>query len=165
LSAGIFFLSAAPAAGWYVYVQQNTAGHSYRPTLMSFSTFLGAVLHPPHYAIAIPFAALVRFADYVAIAGALIGFGCAFILLARHPIDPVRIAAILFTLLGLLVDLPAQWSTVYNFGRYDAPLLVCLAGAAAQTRNPWLLSPIAMLLPRIAIQLAPQALGIVHWIM
>ena len=164
-TAGLFLLSAAPAAAWYGFVQWNTPGNSYRLSVAPFATILQALEHPLQYPPSVPFAAAVRMGDYFAIAGALIGFGMAIVWFARRPCDPLRIAAILFTLLGLLVDITDQWYTVYAFGRYYTPMLVCLSGMAAQSRNPWLLLPVAMMLPRIAIQLAPQALGIVHWIM
>jgi hypothetical protein len=66
--------------------------------------------------------------------------------------------------MALSLDVPVQFQNVYHFGRYYSPLFVCLSGIAAQTRNPWLLLPLAMMLPRIAIQLTPQALGVIHWI-
>jgi len=43
-------------------------------------------------------------------------------------------------------------------------LLLCLAATGAQYRNPWLLTAIALMLPRIAIQLAPQMLGVIRWL-
>jgi hypothetical protein len=42
-------------------------------------------------------------------------------------------------------------------------MLLCLSAIAAQYRKPWLLAPVAMMLPRIAMQLAPQALGVVRY--
>jgi hypothetical protein len=163
--AGVFLLSAVPAAAWYGFVQRNTPGNSYRLSLAHFATILRELQRPLRYSPDVPFAAAVGVGDYVAIAGALLGFGLALVWWARSARDPLRIAALLFTLLALLVDVPTQWYSVYTFGRYDTPMLLCLSGMAAQSRNPWLLLPIAMMLPRIAIQLAPQALGVIHWIM
>jgi hypothetical protein len=65
--------------------------------------------------------------------------------------------------MALSLDVPVQFQNVYQFGRICAPMFVCLSGIAAQTRNPWLLLLLAMMLPRIAIQLTPQALGVIHW--
>ena len=102
-------------------------------------------------------------ADYLALAGVLLAIGLALIWFARNPRDPQRIAAALFAIMALLVDINAQWQTVYNFGRYYTPMLLCLSGVAAGTRNPWVLVPLAMILPRIVIQFTPQVLGIIHW--
>ena len=103
-------------------------------------------------------------ADYLALAGVLLAVGLALVWFAKGPRDPLRIAAALFAILALLVDINAQWQTIYNFGRYYTPMLLCLSGVAAGTRNPWVLVPLAMMLPRIAIQFAPQVLGIIHWV-
>src|SRR5262249_48370715 len=97
-------------------------------------------------------------------AGLLIGFGLVLYLYVREPSDPIRIAALLFVLTGLVFQRTDQWQSVYSFGRVYTPPLLCLLAVAAQHRKPWLLAPIAMMLPRVAIQLTPQALGIVRWI-
>jgi hypothetical protein len=161
--AGVFLLSAAPAVAWFSYVQMNSAGGSYSPSL-SFSSIVRAFAHPATYPPDVPFAAVVQVSDYLALAGALLGLGFVLLWFVRRPCDPLRIAAALFAMMATLFQIAGQWQSVYTFGRIYTPMLVCLSGVAAQTRNPWLLLPIAMMLPRIAIQLAPQALGIFHWI-
>lgn len=161
--AGVFILSAMPALVWYGYVQWTIAIQSALPPLVPFLTIVRALEHPAEYPASVPFVAAIHVADYVALGGALLGFAFAIACFAQHPAEPWRMAAILFTILGLTIEIPAQWIDVYSFGRYYTPIWVCLAGAAAQTRNPWLLLPIAMVLPRVAIQLAPQALGVIHW--
>jgi hypothetical protein len=162
--AGVFLLSAAPAVAWFGYVHAKTMGKSYSPSLIPFWSILQAFGHPWKYPSGTPFSGAVVAADYVALAGVLLAFGLAFVWFARSPRDPLRIAAALFAAMALLVDINAQWQTVYNFGRYYTPMLLCLSGIAAETRNPWVLIPLAMMLPRIAIQLTPQVLGIIHWI-
>ena len=103
-------------------------------------------------------------ADYLALAGVLLAFGFAFLWFARGPHCPLRIAAMLFATLALVVQRTDHWQNVYDFGRVYTPVLLCLAALGAQYRRPWLLTPVAMMLPRLAIQLAPQALGIIHWL-
>jgi hypothetical protein len=161
--AVVFLLSAAPALAWFAYVQAITKGKSYNPALMPFWSILQAVAHPWKYPSGTPFRGAVVAADYLALAGVLLAVGLALIWFARGPRDPLRIAAALFAMLALLLDINAQWQTIYNFGRYYTPMLLCLSGVAAGTRNPWVLVPLAMMLPRIAIQFAPQVLGIIHW--
>ena len=162
--AGVFLLSSAPALAWYGYLQWTITVPSAHPPWLPFVTIVHALGHPARYAPTVPFVAAIHVADYVALGGALLGFVFAIASFARRPGDPWRIAAVLFTILGLSIVIPDQWIDVYSFGRYYTPIWVCLGGVAAQERNPWLLLPIAMLLPRIVIQLAPQAIGIVHWI-
>jgi len=163
-AAGTFLLSAAPAVAWYVYVQSNTSGNSYSPAPVPFWSVLRALGNPPSYPPGTPFANAVVTADYLAFAGVLLGSGLALVWASRGPRDPLRIAAAMFAMMAILFDITGQWESVYNFGRLYTPMLVCLAGVAAQSRNPWLLLPVAMMLPRIAIQLTPQLLGVIHWI-
>src|SRR5262249_41410422 len=98
-----------------------------------------------------------------ALAGVLLGFAFAFLWFARAPGDPLRVAAMLFATMALVFQRIDHWQNVYDFGRVYTPLLLCLSALAAQYRNPWLLTPVAMILPRIAIQLAPQVLGVIRW--
>jgi hypothetical protein len=162
--AVVFLLSAAPAVAWYSYVQANTTGTSYRPLLIPLWYVIQDLGNPWKYPPGIPFAGAVVAADCLALAGAFLAFGLVFVWFARGPRDPLRMAAALFAVMALSLHVPAQWENVYHFGRYYTPLFLCLSAIAAQTRNPWLLMPVAMMLPRIAIQLAPQVLGVMHWI-
>ncbi len=163
--AAVFLLSAGPAVAWYGYVQANTSGSSYSPALIPFWFVVRDLGLPWKYPPGTPLAPAVVAADGLALAGAFLAFGLAFLWFARRPSDPLRIAAALFATMALSIDVPVQFQNVYHFGRYYSPLFVCLSGIAAQTRNPWLLLPLAMMLPRIAIQLTPQALGAIHWIL
>lgn len=160
--AGIFLLSTAPALAWYAYVQVHTAGHPFDISLIPFSSILRALRNPLHYPPGIPFADAVRAADYLALAGMVLGLGLAFRYFTVR--DPVCLAAMLFATLAVVVQPVETWQNVYAFGRIYTPVLICLAALAGQSRNPWLLVPAAMILPRLAIQLAPQAWGIARWI-
>ena len=162
--AGVFLLSATPAIAWYSYVQANTQAMPYPFSMIPLSAFLRVLGHPWRYPPGTPFAPAVVLADYLALAGVLLAFGFAFFWFVRAPADPVRITAALFATLALVIQRPDHWQNVYDFGRVYTPVLLCLAAIGAERRNPWLLLPVAMLLPRIAIQLAPQVLGIIHWI-
>ena len=162
-TAGLFLLSAAPAAAWYGYVQLGTTGRPYEFSLIPFSSILWVVGHPLSYPPATPLAGVVRLADYLAIAGVLLAFGLAFLWFARLPHVPLRIAAVLFATMGLVLQRHDYWESVYAFGRIYIPVPLCLAALAAEYRKPWLLAPVAMMLPRLAIQLAPQMLGVVRW--
>jgi hypothetical protein len=161
--AGAFLVSALPAVAWYGYVQAGTPTRPLGFSLIPFSAILWVWRNPWTYPPGIPFADVVRAADYLALAGVLVAFGFAFLWFARGPSDPLRIAAVLFATLALVCQNTAHWRNVYDFGRVYTPVMLCLAAIAAQYRKPWLLTPVAMMLPRIAIQLTPQVLGIVRW--
>jgi hypothetical protein len=77
-------------------------------------------------------------------------------------LEPPDIAALLFALMGICLGITGTLQNVYHFGRIYSPLLLCLGAAAAQERKAWLLAPAAMMLPRIAIQLTPQVMGILR---
>jgi hypothetical protein len=161
--AGAFLLSAVPAAAWYGYVGAQTTGRTYATSLIPFSGILRALWNPLRYPAKIQLAEAIRVADYLALAGMLLGIGLAFLWFARGPVDPPRIAATLFATLALLLQRTDLWQDVYGFGRIFTPLLLCLSAAAAEYRNPWLLAPVAMMLPRIAIEFAAQVLGVIRW--
>lgn len=158
--AGTFLLSAAPAIAWYGYVQAKTQAAPYGFTMLPFSLLLEALEHPWHYPAGTPFVGAVVAADYIALAGMLLAFGFAFLWFGRTPADPICIIAALSATTVVFF----QWHNVFDYGRIYSPLLLCLSALGAEQRNPWLLLPVAMMLPRIAIQLAPQMLGILHWI-
>ena len=161
--AGIFALSAVPAIAWYSYVNARTTGSSYGLWQVPFSSILRALRNPVNYPAETPFADGVRLADYLALTGMLLAFLLAALWIRRAPPDPVRITALLFAGMGVVLQFPDPWQNVYHFSRAYTPLLMCLAALATQYRRPWLLAPVAMILPRIAIQLTPQVLGVLSF--
>jgi hypothetical protein len=162
--ACVFLLSAAPALAWFGYVQAKTRVLPYEFSMIPFSAIVRVLGHPWKYPPGTPFAGAVIVADYLALAGVLLAFGFAFLWFARAPDDPLLICAALFAALAVVFQRPDHWQNVYDFGRVYTPVLLCLAGVAATARTPWLLLPVAMTLPRIAIQLTPQVPGVIHWI-
>ncbi len=161
---GLFALSAVPALAWYAYVQANTSGATYRPFFIPFVQIARAWAHPSKYPASVPLIPAVVGADYLAFVGVLLALGFALLWFIRVPYEPARITAALFAFMALFFQITGQWENVYTYGRIYTPVLLCLAAIGAEQRNPWLLLPVAMLLPRIAIQFAPQILGIIHWL-
>lgn len=160
-AAALFLLSAFPALGWHWYVRAHTAGPTLSAALSPFSALATSLAGPHRYPPGTPLTGVVVAMDYLAIAGLVLAFLLALVRLGREPLTPAGIAAALFAALGLLLRANTLL-TVYDFGRVYTPLLLCVAFAAAQRRKPWLLAPAIMMLPRIAIQLTPQALGVMH---
>lgn len=154
--AWVYLLSAMPALAWYAYVQSRTAGLPYEGSLIPLSAILRALAHPVQYPAGTPLAGAVVAADYLALAGVLAAFALAFVWFARDPRDPVRMAAAFFAFMGVMFQRTDHWRNVYDFGRVYTPVLICLA----VYRRPWMLAPLAMMLPRIAIQFTSQVLGI-----
>jgi hypothetical protein len=153
--------TAVPALSWYGYVAAKTPSTSYAFSWVPLSGILHVLANPWHYPPGTPFPAIVVAADYLAVAGALVAIGFAFYLV-RITRDPVTIAAALFAALAIVVQRPDLWENVYDIGRLQSPLLLCLAAVATLERRPVLLAPLAMILPRLAMQLAPQVLGVIQ---
>jgi hypothetical protein len=165
---GVFALTAAPAFAWFAYVRTRTAPSPLRVSIEPLAQLIGAFRHPILYPVGTPLVTWVRVADVTALAGMTLAFVLALWWVARRKVSdepgPARWAALLFALLGLLLLEPPIFSSAYDMGRYFSPLLMFLAAAAAASRRPALLLPTAMILPRIAIQFAPQVLGIGRWL-
>lgn len=162
--AALFLLSGVPAFAWHWYVRAHTTGPTLSAALAPFSALASSLANPHPYPPGTPLAGAVVAMDYLALAGLILAFVLALVRLVREPLDPAGIAAALFAALGLLLRANTV-AIVYDFGRIYTPLLLCLAAGAAQSRKPWLLAPAVMMLPRIAIQLTPQALGVLHRIL
>ncbi len=162
--AAVFLMALAPAFAWYGYVSAQTIAKPSGLSPIPLSSILWVLRNPWEYPAGVPFPGAVVAADFLALAGVLLAFGLAFRWFARAPTVPLRIAAMLFAATSLVLQRAEIWQNVYAFGRIYTPLLLCLSALATEYRNPWLLLPLAMMLPRLAIQLAPQALGVLRWI-
>lgn len=159
----IFALSALPAAAWYGYVQAHTVARPYVSSLTPFSAAVRALIHPAVYPPGTPLVPVIHLCDELALAGMLLAFGIAVWWFVRDPRSPVAVAAMLFALLEMVLQREDLWQNAYDFGRVFSPLLLCLASLAAQHRRVWMLAPVLLIAPRIAIQLAPQLMGIVRY--
>ena len=163
-TAAVFALSAAPALAWYAYVAQRTPPGPYGGSMVPFSGIWRALLHPWPYPPGTPLVAWVQIADFLALIAVLLAFAMTLTQCLRRPAHPARILAVFFVLMGIIVQRTDFWTNVYGFGRVYAPLLLCLAALAVETRRAILLAPAALMLPRIAIQFVPQFQGIARWL-
>jgi hypothetical protein len=161
---GIFLLSAVPAVAWYSYVRAQSGNIPSGFTLVPLSSIVQALAHPWPYPAGVPFVNAVHAADFLALLGMLLAFAIAFRWFARRPSDPWCIVSIPFVAMALALYIPYHWQNVYDYGRVYTPVLLCLAALSARHRRPWLLTPVAMILPRVAIQLTPQLIGVVRWL-
>jgi hypothetical protein len=158
----VYSLAGVPALAWYGFVHIHTLGRTYGDSMIPFSAIVRVLSTPWHYPAGTPLVTLVQAADYLAIGGMLLAFAWSFVLLARDHRDVAHLAAALFTLVAIVLQRVEIWENVYHYGRVFSPLFVCLTALAARYRRPALLLPAGMLLPRIAIQLTPQILGVLR---
>jgi hypothetical protein len=155
--------SAAPALAWYAYVQARTSPSLYAFSLIPLSGIAHVLANPWQYPPGTPLPGLIVIADYTALTGVLLALGLGVYSWTRNPTGLMQIAAAMFAALAVIVQRPDHWQNVYDFGRLQSPLLVCLAGLAVSQRKPWLLAPVVLIVPRLAIQFAPQVLGVIRW--
>jgi hypothetical protein len=152
--------TALPALAWYGYVASQTIHTSYPFSFNPLSGVLHVLANPWRYPAGTPLPGVLVAGDYLAVCGGLLAVGLAFYVLRIS--DPIAIAAALFATLFVVIQRADLWQNVFDIGRLQSPLLVCLAAVALRDGKPWLLAPIAMILPRLAMQFAPQAIGVVQ---
>ena len=102
---------------------------------------------------------LTRSMDLLAAAGVLLAMLLAFRLIRRRP-DPVDLAILLFALLGIFIWRPGDWLEALDFGRILSPLLFFEALPALDGERVPALVPLAMVVPRFGIEMAPQMVGV-----
>jgi hypothetical protein len=157
-SAALLYATAClPAALWYLYVAAHTPGIGYPERFIPLASIVGSLAHPQPYPAGTPLVEVIQAADLLALAGALAAFGMAALLAVRQrPLSSHALAAACFALLGIFSQRPDQWRQVFDFGRVYTPLLLLLAAQALRRRRYYWLVPWALMMPRVAIQFAPQ---------
>ena len=164
LREAVRYASAAlPALAWYEFVQFNTAPDAFAG--LSFLPFQGIaqrILTPYHYQFAAWIGAISTVLDYLALAGIVVAIALAVRMAFRREWGPLELSVYGFALLAMFLLSPGAWTEVYAFGRTLTPLLLFAGLRALVTRNWVYALPLALVVPRTAIQLAPQASGILH---
>ncbi len=156
-----FALAAAPALVWYGYVFARTEALDYGAGSMPLAAIARAFANPPSYPLEIPLQSLVRLGDFAALTGVALAFVLALLALRRDR-SFQALAAAAFALMGCLLQRDDHWRHVYDFGRVYSPLLALLAARAVEERRWIWAAPCLMMAPRLAMQLAPQALGVIR---
>jgi hypothetical protein len=159
--AAVFATAALPALAWMAWLHVQLPG---RPGLSwSWVPLYGMahrLLHPPAYPLAAPVALAAHALDYLALAGTLLAAALALRQAWRHRLRETELATLAFVLPVLFLGPRDHWDSIYNFGRTLAPLPLMLGLGGPSPRSWVRLLPLAMITPRILLQLTPQALGI-----
>jgi hypothetical protein len=146
-----------PCALWWAYVAQATA-----PDLTShlapvpFGGIWYRLTHPVMYETSSAWLRKAAALDYIGFLGACAAIALAVVAALRTKGGRLEIAALAFAAALVFVGQPQVWAEAYAFGRVAAPLLLLLALVAVRDRWWWGLAPVAMVLPRVLWQLAPQ---------
>ena len=161
--AVLFLTAFAPALGWYLFVEINTDGDTFSViSRLPFQGMAERLLTPYPYPFAVWINAVSTVLDYAALAGILVAVALAVRMAWRREWGPAEACVYLFALLAIFLYAPAGWEEVYAFGRTLSPLLVLL-GLVALARRSWAYAlPLGLVVPRIAIQFAPQAGGVLR---
>jgi hypothetical protein len=159
-SAALSAATLAPFALWWGYVSAHTA-----PDLTShvapvpLAGILYRATHPVVYELASAWVRKAAVLDYLAFLGVL---ACYALLWRLRRADGAWLAAAAFCAALLFVAHPQVWAEAYAFGRVASPLLILVAAMSLRARWWWGLAPMAMVLPRVFWQLAPQFWGVVR---
>ena len=156
-TACLFATSALPALAWYAFVQSQTSPYSVASwfTLLPFGGLVDRMIHPMHYPFGTLISGIATGLDEVALAGMLMAFVLAFWLLKAQWLRPLQIAIALIALSGLNLGKPF-WEEAYAFGRVFSPLLAILALRSCSAPSWVPILPLAMIVPRIGLQLGGQ---------
>jgi hypothetical protein len=159
----IFSTAAFPALAWYLGVEIHT-----EPETFSFASRIPLqglaerIAHPYDYEFADWISIISTVLDYAALAGIVFAVLLAAWMLWRREFGPIEAGVCAFSLLAIFLNSPGAWTEVYAFGRTLSPLLLLLGMLALSKRN-WIYAlPLALAVPRTAIQLAPQAEGVLR---
>lgn len=163
-SRAIIFLTAAfPALVWYLFVEINTAPETFSfASRIPFLGFAERIRNPYHYQFSGLINAISTLLDYVALLGIAAAVALALWMIWRREFGPVAMAVYAFALLALFLNSPGAWTEIYAFGRTLSPLLILL-GLYGISKRSWIcIAPLALVVPRTIIQLAPQAGGVLR---
>jgi len=158
--SAIFSLAAVPSLAWYAFVQAHTSPDHYRASFVPLSAIWTDIVHPLSYPAGMRLLGLARACDYLALAGILMAFALGLRWNLRRNPDPMGLAVVGFVAMGLILQNTDHWLSVYDYGRVYAPVLLFL-GLQGLDRRHWIAAaPVALMLPRIALQYGRQILGV-----
>jgi hypothetical protein len=153
-----FAVCAVPAAGWFLWVHLRTQPMDYANTMIPMASILKGFYAPAAYPPGLPWRRVWVFTDLLALVGVVYGFYLALRWWRSWRDEPLRAAAILFALMGMIIQRDDHWWRVYDFGRVYTPMMLILM----TDRESGLIhaSSAALMWPRIGLQVGRQILGI-----
>jgi hypothetical protein len=156
-----------PFAAWSVIESRLTAGKSFPFPCCSYpgSSIIDALRTPYPYQLPVSIARSIQAFDALSLLGIV---ACAVLLCyAGRKGTACTYAAAWscagFVFLGVVAScMPGAFNHVYDYGRQYSPILVVLLFAAIEERRALLLTPIAFMTLRVAVQVLPQASAILR---
>ncbi len=122
-TALLAFSAVIPCAAWYLFVNARMPAFRYWPAYIPFSSIAYATLHPASYAPGVRFIGMLRFGDFIGLAGAVLVVLVAVYCLRMWGATPAGLAALLFTALAAVVQ---GDDLLIHLARVISPLFVIL---------------------------------------
>jgi hypothetical protein len=150
-----------PFCAWMLFLHSRTApDYTVFASLLPLKGLVLRTVQPLQYATTSAWLRKAAALDYLAI----LGIWAALIATPSNwfSFDELEGAALAFAATALFLAQPQAWGEAYSFGRTMSPLLLCVALVGVRRRRWWTLAPLAMVLPRIVLQLATEWRGLLH---
>lgn len=162
LPAVLTGFAAAPALAWSLYVRANTTVFVSHIGLPPSGNALLERFFVRHDYPSLPawIGSTAMALDYLSLCGVVLALALAFWSLRRRPIGAAQITAAAFAALPFVLGGVIGWYEPYGHPRTLSPLYLMLVIAALRWRAPFYAIPLAMVLPRIAMQMSPLLPGV-----
>lgn len=160
-NAALAATAGLPAAAWTFYVYRNTAPFvSHIAPVSEGNAFLVRLMVSLRYDLPPLAETVLRVLDHIALLGTALAVLLAAVAVFRRAREIETLAAMSFAALPIVLGGVIGYYEPFGYPRTLSPLLL-LAGLGAIRERAWLPAlPLAMVLPRVLIQLAP----LVPWI-
>jgi hypothetical protein len=169
-----FATAILPTAAWYLYIWKRTtevaSAHAGKTSHFVPHWFfrypaIGIVIklfQPANYPFGPVLNRTLQCFDALVLCGFLALLAAGVWSLRRRPWDVEQWAILCFVALALATSVPIFWGNVYTYARPFSPLIFLAALGLLRSHARWVLVPVLLIALRVAIQMAPQAIGIMH---
>jgi hypothetical protein len=159
----LFTTAVLPAVAWNAYVSLWIPGGP-AFELRYFVPLWGLIrtlLHPTLYPFGPLTNAAIRAFDGLEMAGVALAIALAFRDLRKALFEPLRTACLLWGVFGLTLS-EFVWTDCYATARIMSPLLLFLFLDSFTGKEKWGRLPLAMVAPRVWLEITPQILGVLR---
>ncbi len=159
---GLTLAASLPFLAWAAFVSWHTTRDGTSWLSWPLAGILHRTLHPFPYAMTGRWVAAAALLDYTALIGVWAGLLWTLKLAWTRRTGLIEMCAYGFAFGAVWLGKEDIWGGAYEFGRTMSPLLLLLGLVAARDQKPLFALPIALVLPRILLQLEPQLRGILR---
>src|SRR4029450_10886122 len=147
-----------PWLGWTLFIHVRLWGDA-TPWLSAvpFSGLVTRTLKPVQFEITGQWLAMAAFLDYLAVLGLWFALWLSAGFIWKKNFGLLELATAIFACSAMFVAKPDVWADAYAFARTMSPMLIWLALLAISRRSLELLVPLALSIPRIALQIGTMS--------